>query len=288
MVLEADASIGGQPQKLYPFKTILDIPAYSQIKAEDLINELSHNINRDTRIKTNEPVQYLAKSENGFILNGKFEVKSIIIATGNGAFKPKKLPLKLNPNVENRIHYYFKDPTIFKNQNIGIFGGGDSALDWALELANICNVALVHRRDNFRGLESSVNKLQSLKNVQILTPYLPKDIQLNDNKLNVHLREVGSSNFKDISFDQILVAYGFKANNNFVKNWGIHLKQSRIEVDFGMRTNIDGIYAIGDVVNYPKRIPVIGVGFGEAQIAINSIMNDLFPDKSLTIHSTSL
>ena len=240
IVFDSLSEVGGQPQMLYPFKQINDIPAYNSI------------------------------------------------ATGAGAFKPKELPLKISDEIKEKIHYFVKDPSQFKNQTIGVFGGGDSALDLALEVAKYANVKLIHRRDQFRGLESNVKKLKSLKNVEILTPYLPKKIELINNQLDISLKKMGVEQLRNVQLDQIVVAYGFRANNRFAKKWGINLEQSNIPVDPTMKTNIDGIYAAGDVVTYPGRVPLIALGFGEAQIAITSIMRNLFPEKSLTIHSTSI
>lgn len=273
---------------LYPFKQISDIPAYNKISAASLTENLKAGISKETEIITNHKVETIKQTENGFIIDEMVFAKSIIIATGAGAFKPKELPLKMSEEVKKRIHYFIKDPKDFINQTVGIFGGGDSALDLAIELANYTNVKIIHRRDQFRGLETNVKKLRSLKNVEILTPYLPKAIDLVDNKLNVELKEMGNTQYRNESLDQIIVAYGFKANNRFVKNWGIQLDGPGIAVDQSMKTNIDGIYAAGDVVTYPGRVPLIALGFGEAQIAITSIMRNLFPEKTLTIHSTSI
>ena len=212
--------------------------------------------------------------------------KKMIIATGTGSFKPKKFPLKTNEEMEKKIHYFIKDPADFKNQTIGVFGGGDSALDWANELASYANVKLIHRRDQFRGLESSVEKLKKAPNVELLTPYLPKEISIKDEQLSIGLKKMGEDQLNYQLFDQIIVAYGFRANNRFVKNWGVD--GPHIKVNSDMETNLDGIFAIGDAINYPGRVPLIGVGFGEAQIAITAIMRKLFPEKTLTIHSTSI
>ena len=137
-------------------------------------------------------------------------------------------------------------------------------------------------------MESNVQKLKSLNNVELLTPYLPKDIKLKNGQLFINLKEVGSNKLLTQSFDQIIIAYGFRADNRLIKKWGIELTPAHIKVDREMKTNINGIYAIGDVVDYPGRVPVIGLGFGEAQIAITAIMRQLFPEKTLTIHSTSI
>lgn len=288
IIFDSLHDLGGQPQMLYPYKVITDIPVYQKIYAHELISNLTTNLEQKVTIQTDHRVNKIVKDNDYFIIDDLFAAKGVIIATGNGAFKPKKIPLKTSDAANQKIHYFIKNPNQFQNQKLGIFGGGDSALDWALELASNNQISLIHRRKEFRGLESSVQKLKSLKNVEILTPYLPKKIELVDNHLQVGLKEVGNDNIISKDFDQIIVAYGFRANNRFVKKWGIELNDDRIKVNSEMRTNINGIYAIGDAVNYQGRVPIIGIGFGEAQIAINSIMRDLFPQKTLTIHSTSL
>ena len=288
IVFDSLSEVGGQPQMLYPFKQINDIPAYNSISGTDLIQKLKHDIKNETEIITNHKVVDVTKQSDGFIIDNIIYARSIIIATGAGAFKPKELPLKISDEIKEKIHYFVKDPSQFKNQTIGVFGGGDSALDLALEVAKYANVKLIHRRDQFRGLESNVKKLKSLKNVEILTPYLPKKIELINNQLDISLKKMGVEQLRNVQLDQIVVAYGFRANNRFAKKWGINLEQSNIPVDPTMKTNIDGIYAAGDVVAYPGRVALIALGFGEAQIAITSIMRNLFPEKSLTIHSTSI
>ncbi|UTH91958.1 NAD(P)/FAD-dependent oxidoreductase [Lactobacillus acidophilus] len=288
IVFDSLSEVGGQPQMLYPFKQINDTPAYNSISGTDLIQKLKHDIKNETEIITNHKVVDVTKQSDGFIIDNIIYARSIIIATGAGAFKPKELPLKISDEIKEKIHYFVKDPSQFKNQTIGVFGGGDSALDLALEVAKYANVKLIHRRDQFRGLESNVKKLKSLKNVEILTPYLPKKIELINNQLDISLKKMGVEQLRNVQLDQIVVAYGFRANNRFAKKWGINLEQSNIPVDPTMKTNIDGIYAAGDVVTYPGRVPLIALGFGEAQIAITSIMRNLFPEKSLTIHSTSI
>lgn len=289
IIFDSLNKLGGQAEMLYPYKIIKDIPAYQEIKAQVLISKLTRNLARQVTICPNHRVNKIAKEKHNFIIDDQYVVKSIIVATGNGAFKPKKIPLTMSTLAAKRVHYFIKNPQDFSKQQIGIFGGGDSALDMALEESKFCQkITLIHRRPNFRGLESSVNQLKSLRNVEILTPYLPKAISLTDNQLKVELKQVGRQQTLSKNFDQIIVAYGFRANNNFVKKWGIELKNDHIKVDTAMKTNLPGIYAVGDAVTYAGRVPIIGVGFGEAQIAINSIMKDLFPQKTLTIHSTSL
>lgn len=287
VLFDSLSETGGQPQMLYPFKKIKDIPAYDSITGSALIDNLRHNLTSTTTIFTNHKVENVTKKDDNFIIDDLVASRSILITTGAGAFKPKNLPLTMDDNTQKRIHYFVKDPQKFAGQTVGVFGGGDSALDLALELANYADIKIIHRRNQFRGLESNVQKLKSLKNVEILTPYLPKKINLVDNQLNVNLKEMGKDHLTNIKLNQAIVAYGFKANNRFIKKWGINLTGAQIKVDSTMQTNLAGIYAAGDVVTYPGRVPLISLGFGEAQIAITAIMRDLFPEKTLTIHSTS-
>lgn len=280
--------IGGQPQMLYPFKQIRDIPAYPSISAEKLIQNLKDGINQNTSIITNHSVKDISKKEDYFIIDEDYQVKTVIIATGNGAFNPKKLPLKIGPKVEDKINYFIKDPKQFNNKTIAILGGGDSALDWAAEFGKTNQIKLIHRREQFRGLEATLEEIKNLKNVEIITPYIPKGLELVDNHLKLNFKKVGDDENKEIACDEIIVAYGFKANNRFVKKWGIELNGTKIAVNSVMQTNLSGIYAVGDAVDYSGRVPIIGVGFGEVQIAITDIMRKLFPEKTLTIHSTSM
>lgn len=238
----------------------------------------------------NHRVTAIRQKKENFLIDDEYEVKSIIIATGTGSFTPKKLPLKMDQAAEKRVHYFVKDPIKYSGQTIAVFGGGDSALDWALELAHQKDtyVKLIHRRNEFRGLESSARKLKSLKNVEVLTPYLPKTITIRNNQLEVGLKQMGKTEVVQQHFDQIVVAYGFRVNNNLARKWGVNLINGQIEVSRSMATSIPGIYAIGDCISYPGRVPVIGLGFGEAQIAVTAIMRSLFPEKTLTIHSTSI
>lgn len=290
IIFDSLAEAGGQPKLLYPFKKIKDIPAFKEISASNLINRLEKDAQQKATFILNHRVTTIKKVKNKFVIDNTYTAKSVIIATGTGAFSPKKLPVKTNKECDSKIHYYVKEPQKMAHQQIGVFGGGDSALDWALELSSQpgTNIKLIHRRNEFRGLESSVKELKNLKNVEILTPYLPKAVQIRNNQLDIELKKMGSNDIIRKQFDQIIVAYGFRANNQFVKEWGVNLINNQIEVSPEMETNISGIYAIGDVATYSGRVPLIGLGFGEAQIAINSIMRSLFPEKTLTIHSTSI
>lgn len=280
--------MGGQPAALYPNKVIQDIPVFRDIKSFELTEKLCSNLSDDTDIYRNYKVENIIFDNSHFIINDDLISKTILITTGNGAFKPKAFPLAVPDNIESKISYFVKNPQDYQDKQVAVLGGGDSALDWALELSQYAKVSLIHRRNQVRGLESNVEKVKKNPKVSVLTPYLPADLTENSGRCELSLKKVGTDETNSFIFDNLIVAYGFRANNRFIKKWGIELENDLIKVDRKMETSVKGIFAAGDSVGYEGRVPIIGIGFGEAQIAITSIMQTIFPDKQLTIHSTSI
>ncbi|WP_191620561.1 NAD(P)/FAD-dependent oxidoreductase [Lactobacillus jensenii] len=287
-LLESLPELGGQPAALYPNKVIQDIPVFRDIKSFELTEKLCSNLSDDTDIYRNYKVENIIFDNSHFIINDDLISKTILITTGNGAFKPKAFPLAVPDNIESKISYFVKNPQDYQDKQVAVLGGGDSALDWALELSQYAKVSLIHRRNQFRGLESNVEKVKKNPKVSVLTPYLPADLTENSGRCELSLKKVGTDETNSFIFDNLIVAYGFRANNRFIKKWGIELENDLIKVDRKMETSVKGIFAAGDSVGYEGRVPIIGIGFGEAQIAITSIMQTIFPDKQLTIHSTSI
>lgn len=285
VLFDSLAEVGGQPEFLYPFKEIVNIPVYQQIIAADLIKRLHTSIPSTVSLELNHPVKQVTKVDSHFLIDQTCQARSVIIATGAGSFKPKQFPLPMSAEMTAKVHYYVRDIKSFANQIIGIFGGGDSALDWAKGLSQVSTVKLIHRREHFRGLESTLATLQSQENVEILTPYLPHSISWQNKQLHIGLKRLGDQTIIYRDFDQIIIAYGFRANNRLVGSWGVNSNATNVFVDRTMATNVRGIYAVGDVTTYPGRVPLIGVGFGEAQTAIHAIMRQLFPDKNPNLQS---
>lgn len=285
ITFEALEESGGQAQVLFPNKLIKDIPAFNSILSKELIKRLKSPIESPIHYQTK--IEKLKQtSNNSFVLNDEFEAHAVLLTTGLGAFHPKKLPLKVE---SSSIHYFMTDPSAYREKNVIVLGGGDSALDWALQLAPfVHSLSLIHRRPEFRGLETSVKELKNLKNVKILTPYLPKHASIEDNAIELGLEEVGTKNPFSIKADDIFVAYGFKSDNRLLRKWGLSIDPEGIVVDRQMQTNIPGVFAAGDNASYPGKVPMIALGFGEAQIAITNIMANLFPEKKITLHSTSI
>lgn len=291
MILETLPSLGGQPEALYPAKIIKDIPGFAGISGKDLINNLQNQLNQSsTKVKTSYEVKTIVQdAAKQFIINDELKTKSIIIATGAGAFTPREIPFQYESSLNEHIHYFIKDPEIFENKEIAILGGGDSALDWAVLLSKFAkNISIIHRRDRFRGLEATVSELEHTPNVNFVTPYLPKALSKVNNKMNLELKKIRTNEELTLDFDDLIVAYGFVSQTDFLDQWGIKTNRGLIEVNPSMQTNIPGIYGIGDAINYENRVPVIGLGFGEAQLAITAIAHNLFPEKRMTIHSTSI
>lgn len=287
-IFDALPEAGGQPAALYPSKIIQDIPVFKEIPAFDLIKRLTNNLTGDCTLFLNHKVESISEVNSDYIIDNLIQCHGIIIATGAGAFKPKAFPLAIPDTLENQLQYFIKDPANFAGKDVAVLGGGDSALDLALELSKCANVTLIHRRNEFRGLESNVEKVKASPNIKLLTPYLPHSVSDKNGKFELSLKKVGTELIDQAEFDNLLVAYGFRANNRFVKKWGIQTSEGLIEVDRKMQTSKERIFAVGDCVTYAGRVPVIGIGFGEAQLAISNIMQSLFPEKKMTIHSTSI
>lgn len=272
-------SVGGQPEFLYPYKKMVNIPGHRVIRAKALIDQLRADLSDDIKIVTNHKVTDLKIADDEFIIDGEYHAKKLIIASGCGSFAPKTLPDRLVNDCSEHVSYFITDPSEFKGKKMAVLGGGDTAMDIANELSEYTDVTIIHRRPNFRGLESTLTKLKNNPKVSFLTPYLPKMMKMVDNKVEITFKEAGGTDQQVDYFDEIVVAYGFRANNKFVQAWGIDATSSHISVNRSMETSVSGIYAVGDVVDYEGRVPLIGVGFGEAQIAVHAIMRELCPEK---------
>lgn len=290
LLVESLSELGGQPTQLYPAKKILDIPLFGKITGAELGVKLTKQLQAlDVPTKTNYKVTAIKKTDEGYLLNDELLTKSVIIATGGGAFKPKTLPLDLTPEVNAKLKYFVKNPADFAHKNVAVLGGGDSALDLAGLLAeNQANVTIIHRRPKFRGLEHTVKLLEANDNVDFLTPFLPTAITQNADQLELTLKKVKENSLHQHTFDEIVVAYGMISNNDFMEQWDVTTKKGLIPVNQAMQSEQELIYAVGDVATYPHRVPVIALGFGEAQIAVNDLARRLYPEKTMTLHSTSL
>ena len=280
VLVESTNQLGGQPINLFAQKNITDYPGFASINAKQLVDNLVNQLKHHDEIDIFLNKQLISfKNQNGicnFVFNDGLiiETKFLIIATGNGSFFPNLLQI---PGSENnkKLHYIVQPYEEYNDKKVIILGGGDSAVDWANNLANktTADISIIHRRDIFRANGENV-KLLSKNNVDIL---LNKEcIKINDNTLFVkdNLSKIEES----ISFDNIIIQYGQKINNTLIepilKNVE-HNAGNKIIVNRNQQTNIDNIYAIGNACTYINRPNMIITGHGEAAVAINDIITKI-------------
>ena len=268
--------VGGQCIELYPDKPIYDIPAIPVCTGKSLTEGLLEQIKPfKTNIYLNERVEGVIKDKNNWkITTSKkkvFLTPNIIIAGGVGSFEPRKFPLKEAEQFEdNGVYYSVKDKNYFKNKKVCIFGGGDSALDWAIELSKISEVTLVHRRHEFRGAEHTpqlVRKLEKEGKLKIKTPYQINSIEGKKNLEAITIKTEEGKTEKIIT-DCVLGFFGLIMKLGPIAEWGLNLEKKTIPVNTeNFETNKKGIFAIGDICTYPGKLKLILSGFHEGALA---------------------
>ncbi len=294
-VIESLPQLGGQLSALYPEKYIYDIAGFPKVRAQELVDNLLKQMNQfEPSICLGESVESISRlSDRSFAITtnkGTHYSKAVIITAGNGAFQPRKLNIDSEKKYENKnLHYFVKDLKQFAGKKVVIFGGGDSAVDWALMLEPIAEqVTLIHRRDKFRAHEHSVEKLKDSK-VEVLTPYIPLELAGADEIENVMVENTNSGETRLIPADDILVNFGFVSSLGPIKDWGLEIEKNAILVNSKMETNIAGIYAAGDICTYEGKVKLIASGFGEAPTAISNAKVYIDPaSKVQPLHSTSM
>jgi len=294
-IIESLPQLGGQLSTLYPEKYIYDVAGFPKVRAQELVNNLKEQMGQfSPTVVLEQAVEQVDKQADGiFKLTTNSEVhytKTIIITAGNGAFQPRKLELDGAEKYEGQnLHYFVDDLSKFSDRNVAILGGGDSAVDWALMLEPIAkNVKLIHRRDKFRAHEHSVELLKKSK-VDILTPFVPSEVIGDTSIRQLVLEEVKGDRKEVLEIDDLIVNYGFVSSLGPIKNWGLAIEKNSIVVNSKMETNIEGIYAAGDICTYDGKVKLIASGFGEAPTAVNNAKAFMDPKARVQpLHSTSL
>ena len=287
---------GGQCIELYPDKPIYDIPAVPECTGEELTSNLLKQIKPfNVKFHLNERVEELKKVDNRWNVktsgNQEFDVASIVIAGGVGSFEPRKFPLKECEKFENNsLFYSIKDKSIFKDKNISIFGGGDSALDWAIELSKTSKVNLIHRRDGFSGAEASVQKVKELSEqgkINLFTKY-QIDAVKGENKVEAVKIKHDEGEIKEFKTDYVLGFFGLIMQLGPILDWGLNIDKKTIEVNTeNFETNINGIFAIGDICSYPGKLKLILSGFHEGALAARGCFKYAKPDEKLRFEFTT-
>ena len=288
--------IGGQCIELYPDKPIYDIPAIPECTGEELTKNLIEQIKPfNFNFHLSDRVQEIKNEKNKWVvktLKGKeFLTPNIVIAGGVGSFEPRKFPTKNCEKFEEKtVLYSIKDKSIFKDKKVVIFGGGDSALDWAIELSKNSKVTLIHRRDEFRGAPSSVEKIKELekeKKIELLTKYSIKDVKGNEKLESVEIKNEEGQN-KIINTDYILGFFGLIMQLGPILEWGLNIDKKTISVNTeNFETNKKGIFAIGDICIYPGKLKLILSGFHEGALAARGCFKYARPNEKYRFEFTT-
>ncbi|RPA61249.1 NAD(P)/FAD-dependent oxidoreductase [Aerococcus agrisoli] len=297
-VIDSLPEPGGQPKALYPDKKIYDVPGFAKVTGAELTNALMAQLQRfaeTTFLHLDEKVIDVQKTDTGFDVQtskAQYQAGAIIIAAGNGSFKPRKIQVDgLETYEANHVSYHVANLNRFVGKNVAVLGGGDSAFDAANDLAEYADkVYLIHRRDRFRAHEYAVAQAQANEKIEILTPYVPKAFIGDGSRLtSIQLNKARSEDILDLPVDHVFMTYGFVSSLEDIKNWHLQIENESVVVNHNLQTNIDGIFAIGDIVTYPYKTKLIAVGFGEAPHVVNQVAHYLYPDRRVEpLHSTSM
>ena len=276
--------IGGQCSELYPEKPIYDIPGVPNQTAQEHVDALLKQIEPfNYQIFLNQRVDSLEQLTDDDLSswkvstseNNEFITKSVFIAAGAGSFEPRRPPNIENPDrfIDKGISYAVRSKDKYKNKDLIIFGGGDSALDWTVELADIAkSIKLVHRRDEFRGApntEAQMRELVETGNVELLTPYVIEDLLGNDFIEGVQVKNFESKEIEEIACDEILFLFGLNKKLGPIANWGVDMADKKISVDTEKyETSTKGLFAVGDINDYPGKLDLILCGFHETTLAV--------------------
>ena len=276
VVIDNLDKVGGQCIELYPEKPIYDIPAVPECTGEELTKRLFDQIKPfKTEFFLNERVDEVTQDKNNWIIktnkNNQFIAPNIIIAGGVGSFEPRKLSVEDAEKFEDKfIFYAIKDKEKFKNKNISIFGGGDSALDWALELSKFSNINLIHRRNEFRGAPHTLNEIRKLEKegkISIKTPCQLDSIEGEKDIKSISIK-FDDGKIEKIKTDFVLSFFGLVMKLGPIAEWGLNMSKKTITVNSeNFETNKKGIFAVGDICNYPGKLKLILSGFHEVALA---------------------
>ena len=287
---------GGQCIELYPDKPIYDIPAIPECTGEELTKSLLDQLKPfNINFHLGERVDELKKNESNWEVKtnkGKtFLTPNVIIAGGVGSFEPRRFSPKECEQFEDKsIFYSIKNKKIFEGKTVSIFGGGDSALDWAVELSKNSKVNLIHRRDEFRGAQATLDKVHELQKsgkIELFTKYQLKTVKGNGSLESIDI-ENENKEIKNLKSDYVLGFFGLIMQLGPIANWGLNLNKKTVEVDTEkFETNQKGIYAIGDICNYPGKLKLILSGFHEGALAARACFKLARPNEKYRFEFTT-
>ena len=296
--------IGGQCAELYPEKPIYDIPGVPFQTAQQHVDALIEQIKPfEYEISLNERVDSISEDSNennitkwrvGTSDGQEFITKNIFIAAGAGSFEPRRPPNIENPDalMENGVSYAVQSKKRYENKDVIIFGGGDSALDWTVELADIAkSISLVHRRDAFRGAqhtEAQMRELVKQGKVNLLTPYQIHSIIGEDKVTGAELKNFDTKEIEEVAADELLFLFGLNKKLGPILDWELELNEKKISVNTeNFQTNKDGIFAVGDINDYPGKLDLILCGFHETTLAVQEAYRRIHPGERVPFGYTT-
>src|SRR6056297_323760 len=300
-LIDALPQAGGQCSEIYPKKPIYDIPGFPEVLAGDLVDNLMEQIKPfQPGFTLGERAETIEKLDDGsFIVTTnkgtKHHAPIVAIAGGLGSFEPRKPLLEnLEKYEDNGVAYMIKEPEIYRDKKVLIAGGGDSALDWSIFLADVAKeVTLVHRRNEFRGALDSVEKVQQLKNegkINLMTPAEVVALKGKDQLEKVTVKNTSTSEETDVEVDNFIPLFGLSPKLGPIGNWGLEIEKNAIKVNNAKdyQTNIPGVFAIGDVNTYQGKLKLILSGFHEAAVMCQYAYQIINPNKRFVMKYTTV
>ena len=294
--------VGGQLTELYPKKPIFDIPGYPSVGASELVDNLMEQIKQfQPEFTLGETAMTLTKNDDDtFVVTTdkgtQIKGKAVAIAGGLGTFEPRKPELPNLEQYEDRgVAYFVKHPESYAGKHVVIAGGGDSALDWSIYLAEkvaTASVTLVHRRNEFRGALDSVEKVRVLKEagkINLKTPYEVVGLGGEKHLESVVLEQEGGER-ETLVADTFIPLFGLTPKLGPIATWGVEIERNAVKVNNALdyQTCIEGVYAIGDVNTYPGKLKLILCGFHEATLMCQSVYNRIYPNKKNVLKYTTV
>ena len=290
---------GGQLTEIYPKKPIYDIPGYPSVLAGDLVDNLMKQIEPFSPDFTlGERAESIERQvDSSFVLTtsrgSKINAPVIAIAGGLGCFEPRKPPIDNIAQFEDHgVEYIIKDPEFYRGKNVVIAGGGDSALDWTIFLADVANeLTIIHRRKEFRGALDSVEKVMHLAQsgrINLITDSQVVGLQGNTNLESITIRHDEKGDF-ELKTDHFVPLFGLSPKLGPIADWNLSIDKNAIEVNtLDYSTNVQGVYAIGDINTYPGKLKLILCGFHEGTMMVQSAFKYIYPDKKLSFKYTTV
>ncbi|TML99829.1 MAG: NAD(P)/FAD-dependent oxidoreductase [Actinobacteria bacterium] len=286
-IIDSLPDIGGQLTTLYPEKWIFDVPGHPRVLAKDLVDQLkAQTLDQfDVPVHLETTAESISWEDDVVVLHtdgGELRSRAVIIAGGHGAFEPKRLPVSeidLEPWEGRGVHYLVSEKAAFAGKRVAIVGGGDSALDWVINLQDTAErVHLIHRRDGFRAHEVTVKQVMDLADageVEVHIPYTVREVAGNGTLQRVHLE---GPEPLDLDIDALLLQLGFSTKLGPLKDWGLEISKGAIVVDQLMKTNLDRVWACGDITTFEGKLKLIATGFSEAAIAVAQAVHSFRPE----------